>query len=487
MLRATRGVACALAASGVFLATFSACRKGLQELPAAYPLWKPEAAGSPGLSCTPGAASRAARSHPEDARFAYLGAGKNWLTDGAAFAALQPVLAPAIPASYVSPRWTDAQRHDLPKGALENALVPLGGDYWAPTSYPIVAAAEGPWISSRYATIEPSRVRDRGESITGSMWVPLRLDRSFLRIAIGGDSDERVGVELLVEPGAATAAASCPGGRDDRAFRLPPPPGYEGYVRALVWHAADQEAVRTIDVRTDGPGCSLRGARAVLRVFDASPDRHVNVGRIALADAPPAPAFPPPVWGFADYHAHPTDYLGFGGLQDDPILWGVPGGAVSEYVGDTDAARSRIGRDIPPCDADYGSFNAHQGGFAAPVMINATEGRTSENIGDLSHPALAEVHPPHGAPTFQDFPGFRRGAHMQYHVTQIHRAYLGGLRLMTALAVHNRGLEYGTGWVTCGAAGAPTVETTPDWRVIRNHSGYSGFGGSALVCNDFST
>jgi len=28
------------------------------------------------------------------------------------------------------------------------------------------------------------------------------------------------------------------------------------------------------------------------------------------------------------------------------------------------------------------------------------------------------------------------------HVTQIHRAWRGGLRLMSALAVHNRGLEF---------------------------------------------
>ena len=471
-----RVLAIVLVTSGAVLAAFSACKKGLQDLPVAYPLRTPDATGNPGLSCAQGAPHGPRVAQVDVGPFAFDVAAHNWHTDGAAFAAHQPIAAEGIAAQLVHPRWTAPQRRELPKGAKESELVPLGGNYWSHTQYPIVSAPGERWISSRYAA-GASQVDDRGNGLTGSMWTAVLLEQPFLRVMIGGDDDRegtqgdkhgRVGVELLVEPSAAAAAAQCLNRQRHEPFALRPPPGYEGYVRALVWYGDDQEALRTLAAPLDGPECSLRGARALLRIFDASPNHHVNVGPIALVDAL-APAVPPAVWGFADYHTHPTDYLGFGGLQDDPILWGVPGGGVSEYVGDDDVSRVRIGRDIPPCDANYREFNGHQGGFAAPVMINATEGRTSENIGDLSHPPIADVHPPHGAPGFEEFPDFRRGAHMQYHITQIHRAYLGGLRLMTALAVHNRGLEYGTGWVTCGANGAPTVQTTPDWTVIAAH------------------
>ena len=102
-------------------------------------------------------------------------------------------------------------------------------------------------------------------------------------------------------------------------------------------------------------------------------------------------------------------------------------------------------------------------------MINAAEGRLAASIDDLKLGSLAFDHGPKGGPTFSDYPDFRSGAHEQYHITQIHRAYLGGLRLMSALAVHNRGIEYGMGWVRCGEGGNPTVDTTPDWTVIRAH------------------
>src|SRR5262249_44634521 len=73
-------------------------------------------------------------------------------------------------------------------------------------------------------------------------------------------------------------------------------------------------------------------------------------------------------------------------------------------------------------------------------------------------------------PSYRDFPHHERGAHQQYHITQMHRAYLGGLRLMTALAIHNRGLEYGVGWGTCSPEGNPTGETTSELDVVRAHA-----------------
>lgn len=100
-------------------------------------------------------------------------------------------------------------------------------------------------------------------------------------------------------------------------------------------------------------------------------------------------------------------------------------------------------------------------------MLNVAEGRSSDDPIDLA--VLGNRHNPMGGPTFSEFPDFRHGAHQQQHITQIHRAYLGGMRLMSALAIHNRGLEYGMGWVVCGNDGRPTVDTTSDADVVRAH------------------
>jgi microsomal dipeptidase-like Zn-dependent dipeptidase len=102
-------------------------------------------------------------------------------------------------------------------------------------------------------------------------------------------------------------------------------------------------------------------------------------------------------------------------------------------------------------------------------MINAAEGRLTASQADLGMGAVAYKHGSDGGPSFQDFPSWQSGSHEQYHITQIYRAYLGGMRLMSAMAVHNQGLEYGMGWVRCNDRGLPTVDTTPDWTVIKAH------------------
>lgn len=230
-----RTVAFALTASAAVGVSLGACKSWLQELPVEYKLRTPCATGDPGLSCKTGVAHRPKMTAVEDKRFAFDGAGHTWRTQGAAFDLAQPITARSIPASLVTPRWTDAQRRDLPKGAHDAALVPLGGNYWARTDYPIVSAEGESWVSSRYAG---PAIQDRGNALTGSMWMTLHLDQSILRVAIGGDADEppldekrrppgaaygQVGVELLVAPSTATAAAQCLKGRRGERFALPPP------------------------------------------------------------------------------------------------------------------------------------------------------------------------------------------------------------------------------------------------------------------------
>lgn len=400
---------------------------------------------------------------------------RNWPDRDGAFARGQPLRGRGVLARDVHPRWTDDQIDTFPGGKHARDLVPLGGDYWSDTEYPVVMDADRYWVSSAFSAPAEgaSPPENRGEGPTGSMWKAFVIDTKYIRVSVGGDDDDDVGVELLVDATPDRNLSACEGSKAGHIIRRSPRVArFERYVPVQVWRGHGQEAVEVSELQTDRPNCDVKGLKAVLRIFDESPTHHVNVGAIEPADVPldrssrPASA---PVWGFADYHTHPTSYLGFGGLQGVHTIWGAPGGSIHEYVGRRSTPWA-IATDLPPCDSlAKKRFNGHHGGFAAPTMINVAEGRLSDSVSDLAEPALADVHPSQGAPTFRDFPDFRRGAHEQYHITQIHRAYLAGLRLLTALAVHNRGLEYGTGWVTCGPGGSPTVDTTADFDVVRAH------------------
>jgi microsomal dipeptidase-like Zn-dependent dipeptidase len=135
-------------------------------------------------------------------------------------------------------------------------------------------------------------------------------------------------------------------------------------------------------------------------------------------------------------------HMGFGALKPDQggrPIWGVPGTSYDDYVGDF--PKRTIAEDIPAC------ITGHGGGPTAELVIDTVEGRFSADrpwwsvAGQVIHGRIHD-HGHHGGPDFTDFPSFTSGMHQQMHITQIHRAWEGGLRLMTAIAVHNRGLEY---------------------------------------------
>ena len=81
------------------------------------------------------------------------------------------------------------------------------------------------------------------------------------------------------------------------------------------------------------------------------------------------------------------------------------------------------------------------------MLINQVEGRLVATSGNFFQKLWAVLtrgrsHGAHGARSFEDFPSFTSGLHYQMHITQVHRAWEGGLRLMTAIAVHNQGAEF---------------------------------------------
>ncbi|AKU99177.1 Sphingolipid ceramide N-deacylase [Labilithrix luteola] len=435
---------------------------GMQQLPPHHPI--PVPSGEP-IAFTCGTDPPSAKSNAS----LVTGDLAAWHREGEAFANGQPIHRHAVLAKDARAFWNPRQRGTFPYALKSSPKpdpytpVPIGGSYWWGTDYPVVGR-ETLWVSSRFAEAPgvASFPSARGEAPMGAISITFPITTRALRVQVGGDDDPNVGLALLVEGDVAGCAKD------------PPPPALidpAGFTTLFVRRGRGKESVEAYELPLEGQGCALQGRRAMVRIFDQSKTAHVNVGAIEPTDLPTnAPLARTPVWGYADLHTHPTSHIGFGGLQGIHTVWGSIGGPITEYNSiDRRQGTKNIARDMPPCDDPHKPFNGHHGGLAAPVMINMAEGHTSDDPADLADAKVADVHDNEGGPSFRDFPSFRSGAHQQYHVTQIHRAYLGGLRLVSALAVHNRGLEYGMGYVVCGSDGKPTVDTTADLDVVRAH------------------
>src|SRR5512137_87184 len=107
-----------------------------------------------------------------------------------------------------------------------------------------------------------------------------------------------------------------------------------------------------------------------------------------------------PLWGFADLHAHLMAHLAFGGNA----FWGLPydpqhpGPDMIKYA-------------LSSCEPIHGGL----------ININ---------------PEIGHI-PGGGWPDFIIWPRFTTIVHQQAYIDWIYRAYLGGLRLITCLAVNN--------------------------------------------------
>jgi len=107
-----------------------------------------------------------------------------------------------------------------------------------------------------------------------------------------------------------------------------------------------------------------------------------------------------PLWGFADLHAHLMSHLAFGGQA----FWGLP--FDPDHSGD-----GRIEHALASCAPIHGG------------LINANP--------EFGHPAGG------GWPDFIIWPHFTSLVHQQAYIDWLYRAYQGGLRLITCLAVNN--------------------------------------------------
>ncbi len=107
-----------------------------------------------------------------------------------------------------------------------------------------------------------------------------------------------------------------------------------------------------------------------------------------------------PLWGFADLHAHLMAHLAFGGNA----FWGLP--YDPEHPG-----ADGIEYALPSCEPIHGG------------LINVNP--------EFGHPAGG------GWPDFIVWPRFTTMVHQQAYIDWLYRAYQGGLRLVSCLAVNN--------------------------------------------------
>lgn len=351
--------------------------------------------------------------------------------------------------------------------ATDFARVPLGGDYWKGVPYPVGHHGQR-WIgtSIKRPSAQTPIGTTQGDAPTGTLTsaeIVLSTDSRYFSLLVGGGDDlASLRVELQVFAANEAEAKALEQLRASKGKIAAPLPRDGSFVPLL---AATGNGREDLVPRSFAIPEEVSGKRARVRIVDASERGHVNVDYVRFTPKEAAPFFGE-VWGLADYHTHPMAHQSFGGLQQIRTVWGVPGTRAADY-----AANARLfERDLPLCDA------AHQGGRVAPWTVNAFENRMPGQdlvtlLGNATgaHTRDHDMHggSKHGA--FSAWPAFDAGAHHQYHVTQLRRAFDGGLRLVSALAVHSNGGEYMMARAEDAGPGKHDIHLTRDLDVIKAH------------------
>lgn len=132
------------------------------------------------------------------------------------------------------------------------------------------------------------------------------------------------------------------------------------------------------------------------------------------------------LWGFADLHAHPACHLGFGANAEGTggIMWGKPGLRLEDV-------ERTLPSDLAPCIPDKHS------GFDEDIVRHETRKTIIGSINQIT----GHSHISSGWPNFEGWPHAQSVLHQQMHVSWIHRAWQGGLRLMFASVTENQTLS----------------------------------------------
>ncbi|HEY4212633.1 MAG TPA: hypothetical protein VGM84_14225 [Steroidobacteraceae bacterium] len=145
---------------------------------------------------------------------------------------------------------------------------------------------------------------------------------------------------------------------------------------------------------------------------------------------------PPPLRGFVDLHTHPVSNLGFSGKlifggEDATALMAVDSNCKQHQ--NTSGEAAALGHDA----AAHGApTQASCGDFLRPTIIHFYESAVKgAAVNDSAGSSDA-----HGFPDFKDWPVWNDVAHQKMWVEWIRRSWVGGLRVMVALAVNNKTL-----------------------------------------------
>ncbi len=275
----------------------------------------------------------------------------------------------------------------------------LGGSY-ASAPMPVNAVGKA-WITSR--TVGPKLTGltpdARGNLATGALVSPsFKVTKRYLTLRVGGE-DELQGkrslerVEVWVRKGgSAHKVATIPAGPSERLRPV------------------------AIDLHRH------QGSEVVVSAVDLGAAGHVSLDDLRGSGSPTARNAPEPaIVGFADTHTHAMVHQSFGGLLGHRTYMGVPGGAYQDYLSGA-SAQSQFFEDMR-------DRRDHAAGSLALRTVFTD-----------AHAAL---------------PSAIAGLHEHMHITEIHRAWEGGLRLMSSLAVSNATLEHVTGMMINSTTGTP--------------------------------
>jgi microsomal dipeptidase-like Zn-dependent dipeptidase len=283
-------------------------------------------------------------------------------------------------------------------------LVPLGGDYWFATQFPITSAdhvlrrpeslSEGEPVY-----VGPLIVTDDVLSFafTGGRVRLLAMSPNTITVTVNPNAGERIHLPNghWSEPVPDATAVD----RDGRAV-----------VRVeqtfLVDTGLQARGSGPVPVRVSWDVSGLRGEQVLLLFEPGSLAVVAHEDRLFWPHTPRDRAAP--VWGFADMHCHPMAAKGFGG---------------GLIAGDYEPSLASAA-DLPRCNQPRGTHQPH-----------------FRDIGDFVANNWPDAHPTGGSDggrSFANWPNFMDGIHQQMHPEWIRRAHAGGLRLMVALVVHTR-------------------------------------------------
>ena len=318
-----------------------------------------------------------------------------WTKTGTAFDR-QPTLGDNVVAERV--------RYDM---RLENNGV--GGDYWHSIPYPIGHKGQywiGTYEDRPSEDIPLGRTSKHGDGAKGTLTTkPFTITAPFAHFLIGGGNDLarlRVELQMLKAHHDALGGAAAIGTLgEDGEYRV---------ILAATGHRAEPMRREVWEIPT-----AWRGKRFRIRIVDESdqPWGHINVDDFQFTNE--RPAVTPlriggstlsgdadrRIWGFADTHTHPSNYLGFGGGMVQGRLYSADGNPASALT---------------------------------PAFEHVPHTRDLMNFAAFFH---GNVRSGGGWPQFDSYPAFDNGMGQQMYTDWIRRAYDGGLRLMSALTVNN--------------------------------------------------